>query len=379
MPMDALRIRIDGLEIAGQKGSTIFEAAERAGIKIPTLCHHPNLLPSGSCRICVVEVEGSSRLIGSCHTPIEPGMVIQTRSPKVLAARKATVELLLAGHTGPCVNDLNASECELHKLASDIQVGAPRFRMRKPRNFMPEEANPYIKREMSKCILCARCVSVCRDLAKKNLFSPAYRGFRSKIVVDFDGSLDKEICRDCLLCIDYCPTSALARTGPMDNAQEERKQASLPMQMNIYDRQRANLLPLLNKAQANLHCVSQGVVTDAAQSMNLSISDVYGVATFYSYLSTRPTGEFVIRVCKSLPCCLENSQAIVQSLEEQLGIKSGETTPDGLFSLELVNCIGACDQAPAMLINDEVHGKLTPKKISKILKSCRLESQPGGE
>lgn len=377
--MDTIKIRIDGLEVAGQKGSTILEAAERAGIQIPTLCHHPDLLPSGSCRICVVEVEGSNRLIGSCHTPIEPGMMIQTRSPKVLAARKATVELLIAGHTGPCVNDCHASQCELHKLASDLQVGAPRFLMRKPRYCMPEDDNPYVKRDMAKCILCSRCVSVCRDLAKNNLFSTAYRGFRSKVVVDFDGSLDKEICRDCLLCIDYCPTSALARTGPMDNAQEERKQASLPMQMHIQDRQRANLLPVLNKAQANLHCVSQGVVTDAAQSMNLSISDVYGVATFYSYLSTRPTGEFVIRICKSLPCYLANSQMILHSLEEQLGIKPGETTPDGLFSLELVNCIGACDQAPAMLINDEVHGKLTPKKISKILKSCRSESQPGGE
>jgi len=379
MPMDALKIRIDGLEIAGQKGSTILETAEKAGIRIPTLCHHPNLLPSGSCRICVVEVEGSNRLIGSCHTPIEPGMTIHTLSAKVLAARKATVELLLAGHTGPCVNDWKASQCDLHNLASDLQVGVPRFRMRQPRYFMPEESNPYVKRDMSKCILCSRCVNVCRDLAKKNLLSNAYRGFRSKVVVDFDSSLDKEICRDCLLCIDYCPTSALAHAGPMDGVNDERGQASFPMQMHIQDRQRANLLPVLNKAQENLHCVSQGVITDAAQSMNLSIGDVYGVTTFYSYLSTRPTGEFVIRVCKSLPCYLANSQMILQSLEEQLGIKPGETTSDGLFTLELANCIGACDQAPAMLVNDEVHGKLTQKKISKILKSYRSKTQPGGE
>jgi NADH:ubiquinone oxidoreductase subunit E len=136
---------------------------------------------------------------------------------------------------------------------------------------------------------------------------------------------------------------------------------------------------VLNKAQLNLHCVSQGVITDAAQSLNLSIGEVYGVATFYSHLSTRPTGEYVIRVCKSLPCYLANAQMILQSLEEQLGIKPGETTSDSLFSLELVNCIGACDQAPAMLVNDEVHGNLTPKKIAKILKSYRPAIQPGGE
>jgi NADH:ubiquinone oxidoreductase subunit E/Pyruvate/2-oxoacid:ferredoxin oxidoreductase delta subunit len=379
MPMGALKIHIDGLEIVGQKGSTILETAEKAGIHIPTLCHHPQLLPSGSCRICVVEVEGSNRLIGSCHTPIEPGMVIHTCSSKVLSARKATVELLLAGHTGPCVNDGHASACDLHKIASDLQVGAPRFRMRKPRYYMPEDSNPYVKRDMSKCILCSRCVGVCRDLAKKNFLSTAYRGFRSKVIVDFDGALDKEICRDCLLCVDHCPTSALTRSGQVENGHEDKCQASLPLPMHCHDRQRANLLPVLNKAQGNFHCVSQGVMTDAAQSMELSIGDVYGVATFYSYLSTHPTGENVIRVCKSLPCCLKNTQEILRSIEKLLGIKPGGTTADGVFSLELVNCIGACDQAPAMLINDDVHGNLTSKKISKILKSYRSETQPGGE
>jgi len=98
--MDVLKIRIDDVEIAGQRGTTILETAEKAGIHIPTLCYHRNLLPTGSCRICVVEVNGSNRLAGSCHTPIEDGMVIRTRSPKVISARKATIELLLAGIQG---------------------------------------------------------------------------------------------------------------------------------------------------------------------------------------------------------------------------------------------------------------------------------------
>jgi NADH:ubiquinone oxidoreductase subunit E len=120
-------------------------------------------------------------------------------------------------------------------------------------------------------------------------------------------------------------------------------------------------------------------MTDTAQSMNLSVSDVYGVATFYSFLSTRPTGANIIRVCKSLPCYIKNSLTILQCIEDLLGIKPGETTSDRLFTLELANCIGACDRAPAMLINNEVHGNLTPKKISKILKSYTLEKQPIGE
>ena len=373
MPIDAIKIRIDGREVTGQEGNTILEAAERAGIHIPTLCYHRNLLPSGSCRMCVVEAEGATRLIGACHTPIEEGMNLHTRSRKVLSVRKATLELLLAGHTGPCVNDCNAAHCDLHKLAADLEVGAPRFQMRKPRYYPPEDSNPYIRRDLAKCILCSRCISVCNDLAKRQVFGTAYRGFRSKVIVDFDTVLDKEICRECLLCLDYCPTNALTKKGQARvRIKEIKPEAVLPSQP-APDRGRATLLPILKKAQDNFHCVSQGVLMDTAQSMALSASDVYGVSTFYSFLSTRPTGLHVIRVCKSLPCYLKNSLSILKSIEDALGIKPGETTPDGIFSLELANCIGACDQAPAMLVNDDVHGNLSPKKIAKILKSYRMD------
>lgn len=374
MSMDALKIRIDGVEISGQQGDTILEAAEKSGIHIPTLCHHRNLLPSGSCRICVVEAEGSNRLIGSCHTPIEEGMTLHTRSRKVLSAQKATIELLIAGHTGPCVNDCNASQCDLHKLASNLEVGAPRFKVRKPRYYVPEELNPYIRRDMSKCILCSRCISVCRDLAKKQVFGTAYRGFRSKVIVDFDAILDKEVCRECLMCLDYCPTNALMKKGQAVIRIKEIKQEAVAPQPGPPDRGRTTLLPILKKAQENFHCVSQGVLMDTAQSMNLSTSDVYGVSTFYSFLSAKPTGIHIIRVCKSLPCYMKNSLSILKSIEDILGIKPGEMTPDGVFSLEMANCIGACDQAPAMLVNDDVHGNLTPKKISRILKSYRQDT-----
>jgi NADH:ubiquinone oxidoreductase subunit E/ferredoxin/NAD-dependent dihydropyrimidine dehydrogenase PreA subunit len=369
--MDALKIRIDDVEVAGRKGTTVLEAAETAGIHIPTLCHHRSLLPNGSCRVCVVEIEGSNRLIGSCHTPAENGMVIRTRSQKVMEARKATVELLLAGHTGPCVNDGKAAQCDLHVIASDIEVGPPRFRIRRPRYYAPEDSNPYIRRDMSKCILCSRCISVCNDLAKKQVFSAAYRGFRSKVIVDFDTPLDKEICRDCLLCIEYCPTTALTRPGQTGIGEKGETSESLAPKPKIPNRPRGTLLPALKQAQENFNCVSRDFMTDTALSMNLSLSDVYGVSTFYSFLSTRPTGANVIRVCKSLPCYLKNSPAILESIEHVLGIKPGETTQDSSFSLELANCIGACDRAPAMLVNNDVHGNLTPRKISKILKSYK--------
>ncbi|MFC1928073.1 NADH-quinone oxidoreductase subunit NuoE [Chloroflexota bacterium] len=132
-----------------------------------------------------------------------------------------------------------------------------------------------------------------------------------------------------------------------------------------------DLLVLLKRAQSKFDCVPEEVITEIAKSLNISISEVYGVATFYSFLSKKPLGRNVIRICKSLPCSLKNYQMIIKSVEDELGIKTGETTPDGKFSLELTNCIGTCDKAPAMLINNDVHGHLTPKKISQILKTYK--------
>ena len=210
--MGKIRVNIDGKEISGSEGMTILQAAEKAGILIPTLCHSPDLTPDGNCRICVVEVERSPRLVASCHTPITDGMVIRTNTGKVTEARKAAVELLMTAHTGPCVIDLEARNCGLHKLASEFEVGPPRFKVRKPREYPVEDVSPYVRRDLSKCILCRKCIRACKEIAKKEVFDIAYRGFHSKVVVDCDVPLNKEVCKDCGICIDYCPTSALTHT-----------------------------------------------------------------------------------------------------------------------------------------------------------------------
>jgi len=209
--MGDLKAVIDGNEIRADEGATILQAAEAAGISIPTLCHRPDLSPEGNCRVCVVEVEGAPRLVASCHTPISEGMVIHTRSAKVLRARKTIIELLLAGHTGPCVTDECARECELHRMAAELEVGPPRFEVKRRRFYPVEEISPYVRRDMSRCILCRRCIRACAEIAEKNILSIAYRGFGSKVVVGCDEPLDTEHCRDCGICIEYCPTSALLK------------------------------------------------------------------------------------------------------------------------------------------------------------------------
>lgn len=210
--MDEVNVVINGTGVRGAEGTTILEAAKEAGISIPTLCHRPELSVFGGCRLCVVEVEGASRLVASCHTPIAEGMVIHTGTPKVLAVRKMIIELMLTAHTGPCVSDSEARHCELHQLAAELQVGPPRFQVRKPRYYSVEDESPYVRRDLSKCILCHRCIRACSEIARKDIYRMAYRGFKSKVVVDCDEPLNKEECRDCYICVDYCPTSALTRS-----------------------------------------------------------------------------------------------------------------------------------------------------------------------
>ena len=133
------------------------------------------------------------------------------------------------------------------------------------------------------------------------------------------------------------------------------------------DRERENLLRKLKEAQQEFGHVSKELITETARSFGLPISEVYGITTFYSFLSMRPLGRCVIRICKSIPCYLQNAEIIIKSVANEIGIKPGQTTDDGKFSFELTNCIGACDGAPAMMVNDDVHGDLTPKKIARIL------------
>ena len=147
--------------------------------------------------------------------------------------------------------------------------------------------------------------------------------------------------------------------------------SKIQQEISIQGKEQHELLEVLKEVQNRFGYLSGESLVEIANSLSLPVSEVYGVASFYSFLATKPQGRNVIRICKSLPCFLKNSDIIVESIKKELGIKPGETTPDGRFSFELTNCIGACDKAPAMMINHDVYGDLTPGRISQILEEYK--------
>jgi NADH:ubiquinone oxidoreductase subunit E len=135
------------------------------------------------------------------------------------------------------------------------------------------------------------------------------------------------------------------------------------------DTGRTILLNKIKAEQAKAGFVSEAFMSGMAKDLGLSVGEVYGVTTFYSFLSTQPLGRHVIRLCKSLPCCMQDAEKVIDWIRSELEINPGETSADGRFSFELTNCIGACDVAPAMLIDDQLYGHLDREKVSDILKS----------
>ncbi|MCX8125759.1 MAG: NAD(P)H-dependent oxidoreductase subunit E [Dehalococcoidia bacterium] len=134
---------------------------------------------------------------------------------------------------------------------------------------------------------------------------------------------------------------------------------------------REDLLVALQLAQRELGHIPRSLMIELAATAGVPVAEVYGVASFYSFLSIRPLGRHVIRVCKSLPCHIRGAEALISSIAKTCGLKPGETSPDGRFSFQLVNCIGACDGSPAMMIDDDVYVNLTPGSLSAILEKYR--------
>ena len=212
--MELVKLIIDGREVEAPAGTTILKAAESVGIDIPRLCYDPDLSLMGSCRMCVVEVEGNRLLPASCVTPIMPGMVVNTESPAVVEARKTILELLLANHPFECMTCEKAGACKLADYAYRYGVKDSPF-VGEKYCYAIDESNPFISRDMNKCILCGACVRACEEMTGQDNLSYLNRGYHRKATTAGDVDYIDSDCVFCGQCVAVCPTGALTEKKTM--------------------------------------------------------------------------------------------------------------------------------------------------------------------
>ena len=213
--MNTVNLKINNIPVVAPEGATILEAAHLAGIRIPTLCYLKEINAIGACRICVCEVKGARGLAAACVMPVNEGMEVFTNTPTLQRYRRTTLELILSTHRTDCLSCSRNTDCELQKLCREYSVEMDRF-TKKDQGYHTDASMPHLIRDNSKCILCRRCVAVCRKNQYAGVIETCERGYDTHIASAFDLPLSETACVACGQCTAVCPTSALRERDDTD-------------------------------------------------------------------------------------------------------------------------------------------------------------------
>ena len=217
--MSTVTLTIDGRPVQAEAGSSILQAAQQAGVHIPTLCYHPDLTVRAVCRICVVEVKNARTLQAACSYPVNEGLVVTTNSPRIRAARKVNLELLLSNHPFDCPTCVRNQNCELRALANEYNITQVRFQGERKEHLI-DSSSYSVVRDPNKCILCRRCVDVCNSVQAVGAIGPVHRGFDTVIAPAYDAKLAEVACAMCGQCINHCPVGALYEKDAINDVWE---------------------------------------------------------------------------------------------------------------------------------------------------------------
>ena len=207
--MEMVNIKINGMPLSVPKGTTILQAAKQNGIDIPTLCYLKDINEIGACRICVVEVKGARSLVAACVYPVAEGMEVVTNSQKIYESRKMTLELILSNHEKTCLYCVRSGKCELQKLSLEYGLGDPTAWAGANTKYDIDESAAHMWRNNNKCILCRRCVAVCKANQEVGVIGANERGFDTHIGCAFELDLAETPCVSCGQCITVCPVGAI--------------------------------------------------------------------------------------------------------------------------------------------------------------------------
>lgn len=217
-----INLKIDDKEIQVEEGTTILQAARQASIDIPTLCFLKDINEIGDCRMCIVQVDGRRGFATSCIQKVEEGMVVKTHSKEVIEARKVILDLILSNHQRDCLTCTRNGNCELQNLAMKFNVTGIEYEGETNKHQI-DDLSPSIVRDFNKCILCRRCVSVCKKVQEIGAIDCINRGFNSCISTVGDNSLNDVNCTFCGQCIEACPVGALREKDSIEEAWEKLK------------------------------------------------------------------------------------------------------------------------------------------------------------
>ena len=260
-------LSIDNQEVTVPKGTTILEAAKGLGVEIPTLCHLKELAPDGSCRMCVVEVEGGRRggLTTACTAHCQEDMVVATHSEKVADSRRFILDLLLSNHKLECFSCGKNGDCQLQQYALDYGIDATSFTEGKRMPCHQEDtSNPFFSYDPEKCIMCRRCARVCQLRQGRDVLSIANRGFETKMMPSYGQAFDQSICESCGNCVSSCPTGALTAKDMKEYRKWETQKipttcphcgTGCQMNLLVKNNRLVGVEPLDGPANKNLLCV----------------------------------------------------------------------------------------------------------------------------
>lgn len=208
MIQEIIRARIDGVDIEAPAGTSILDAARRFGIRIPSLCKHPDLLPTAACGLCVVKVKGRGKMLRACAAALEPGMEVVSNDGELTSIRRTVLELILSNHPNSCLTCGRNGNCELQSLAGQFGIREDHFKKHVP-DLAPDDSTPSITIDFTKCIKCGRCVQVCQEVQDVWALSFLNRGIQTRMAPAGDISLADSPCIKCGQCAAHCPTGAI--------------------------------------------------------------------------------------------------------------------------------------------------------------------------